>query len=171
MVKKRESKKHISEREVTAAITRGGEIQHKRRTYHVHVGSALCMVPILKRRLFQLSFHRLGPVLRSLRHAQPPSLILAGFSWRSASSLHLLFLSSAFNSSPLLRLLLKGGPLFLLKSYHRIDRLLGRSIGGRREHGVLAAYASPWRLFSEHARFQTYPAKKQKFIPDLRPLI
>lgn len=129
------------------------------------MGSALCVVPTLKPRLFQLSFHRLGPVLRSLRHAQPPSLILAGFSWRSASSLHRPFLSSAFNSSPLLRLLLKGGPLFVLKSYHRIDRLLGRSIGGRRECGVLAAYASPWRLFSEHARFQTYPAKNKNSSP------
>lgn len=119
----------------------------------------------------QLSFHESSPALRSLRHAQPPSLMLAGFSWRSASSLHRCFLSSAFNSSPLLRLLLKGGPLFSLKSYRRIDRLLGHSTGERRERGVVPAYASPWRFFSEHARFQTYPAEKQKFIPDLRPLI
>lgn len=130
-----------------------------------------CVVPILKQRLFQLSFHRLGPVLRSLRHAQPPSLILAGFSWWAASSLHRPFLSSAFNSSPLLRLLLKGGPLFLLKSYHRIDRLLGRSIGGRREHGVPAAYASPWRLFFWACSIPNISGEKQKFIPDLRPLI
>lgn len=86
--KEEERKKGISEREVRAAITRGGEILHKRCTYHVGVGSGLCVVPILNRRLFQLSFHRLGPVLRSLRHAQPPSLILAGFRRRSASSLH-----------------------------------------------------------------------------------
>lgn len=164
---KKERKKHISEWEVRTVITRGGEIQHKRHTYHVHVGSA----PILKQRLFQLFLHRLGPVLRSLRYARPPSLILAGFSWRSASSLHRPFLSSAFNSSPLLRLFLKGGPLFLLKSYHHIGRFLGCSIGGRREHRVLVAYDSPWRLYSEHAPFQTYPAKKQKFIPDMRPLI
>lgn len=169
---RKKRKREISERDVPAGITRGGGIGHERRTYHVGVGSALCVAPTPQNEDdSQLSFPESSPVLRSLRHAQPPSLMLAGFSWRAASSLHGRILSSAFNSSPLLRLLLKGGPLFSLKSYRRIDRLLGHSTGGRRDRGVAPAYASPWRFFPEHARFQTYPAEKQKFIPDLRPLI
>lgn len=126
------------EEDETTAITNGATMLNNPCTCHLFVRLPQCVrtAVVLKCRL---SRNRSDLVLRSLRHAQPPSLSTIGFSWRW-SSVH-LSLSSCFPPSPLS--VMRGLPR---TSYRAIDRL------GRDSMWTwsLCCCASPNHGFSDH---------------------
>lgn len=160
---------------INNANTAKGSKLCRQHNYHLHLNLpcyAMLVFVLLKCRLLRLSCYGSRPALRSLRYAEPPSLITTEFICRWFFLFSPLLLCSCL-SVPAPSVIVVGVLLFWLTSNRHIDRLMCRLVGGQLKTSSIGRSPLPRRTFTDHISsfFPKNSDSKQKFISALRPLM